>query len=134
VAIAVGKTLIPDTFGITQVITTVHYIRKGELQVSNYIAQQVADMKRKLEKEASNIYTIHPKKSELILLYEVVDESGRAEWGGANVEQTMQWLTLAPKNSRVLVSAWDSDEEDAHLVGQTIDITEIIQEARKVGL
>ena len=133
-AIAVGKTLIPDTFGITQVITTVHYIRKGELQVSNYIAQQVADMKRKLEKEASNIYTIHPKKSELILLYEVVDESGRAEWGGANVEQTMQWLTLAPKNSRVLVSAWDSDEEDAHLVGQTIDITEIIQEARKVGL
>jgi hypothetical protein len=134
VAIAVGKMLIPDTFGITQVITTVHYIRKGELQVSNYIAQQVAEMKRKLEKEASNIYTIHPKKSELILLYEVVDESGRAEWGGANVEQTMQWLTLAPKNSRVLVSAWDSDEEDAHLVGQTIDITEIIQEARKVGL
>ena len=133
-AIAVGKMLIPDTFGITQVITTVHYIRKGELQVSNYIAQQVAEMKRKLEKEASNIYTIHPKKSELILLYEVVDESGRAEWGGANVEQTMQWLTLAPKNSRVLVSAWDSDEEDAHLVGQTIDITEIIQEARKVGL
>jgi hypothetical protein len=80
-----------------------------------------------------NIYTIHPKKSELILLYEVVDESGRAEWGGANVEQAMQWLTLAPANARLLVSAWDSDEEDAHLVGQTIDITEIIQEARKVG-
>jgi hypothetical protein len=33
----------------------------------------------------------------------------------------------------VLVSAWDSDEEDAHLVGQSIDITEIIQQARKVG-
>ena len=81
-----------------------------------------------------NIYTIHPRKSNLILLYEVVDESGRAEWGGASVEQTMQWLTLAPKSSRVLVSAWDSDEEDAHLVGQTIDITEIIQEARKIGL
>jgi hypothetical protein len=82
----------------------------------------------------SNIYTIHPKKSELILLYEVVDESGRAEWGGASVEQAMQWLSLAPTGSRLLVSAWDSDEEDAHLVGQTIDITEIIQEAREVGL
>lgn len=82
----------------------------------------------------SNIYTIHPKKSDLILLYEVVDESGRAEWGGANAEQAIQWLSLAPRGSRILVSAWDSDEEDAHLVGQSIDITEIIQQAREVGL
>jgi hypothetical protein len=81
----------------------------------------------------SNIYTIHPRKSELILLYEVVDESGRAEWGGADAEQAIQWLSLAPSGSRVLVSAWDSDEEDAHLVGQSIDITEIIQRARETG-
>ena len=79
----------------------------------------------------NNIYTIHPRKSELILLYEVVDESGRAEWGGADAEQAIQWLSLAPSGSRVLVSAWDSDEEDAHLVGQSIDITEIIQRARE---
>ncbi|NBS77198.1 MAG: hypothetical protein EBT28_07245 [Betaproteobacteria bacterium] len=77
----------------------------------------------------SNIYTIHPKKSDLILLYEVVDESGRAEWGGANAEQAIQWLSLAPREARILVSAWDSDEEDAHLVGQTIDITEIVRAA-----
>ena len=109
-AIAVGKTLIPDTFGITQVITTVHYIRKGELQVSN-------------------IYTIHPRKSELILFYEVVTPEGENEWGGANAEHCIQWLSLAPSGSRVLVSAWDSDEEDAHLVGQTLDITEIVRAA-----
>ena len=77
----------------------------------------------------NNIYTIHPRKSELILLYELVDESGRAEWGGANAEQAIQWLSLAPAGSRVLVSAWDSDEEDAHLVGQTLDITEIVRAA-----
>ena len=76
-----------------------------------------------------NIYTIHPRKSELILLYEVVDESGRAEWGGANAEHAIQWLSLAPREARILVSAWDSDEEDAHLVGQTIDITEIVKAA-----
>ncbi len=81
----------------------------------------------------SNIYTIHPPKSDLILFYEVVTPEGENEWGGASAEQCMQWLTLAPTGSRVLVSAWDSDEEDAHLVGQTIDITEIIQQARKVG-
>ena len=108
---------------------------RGRVQtMTNYIAQQVAEMKRKLEKETNNIYTIHPKKSDLILLYEVVDESGRAEWGGANAEHAIQWLSLAPREARILVSAWDSDEEDAHLVGQTIDITEIIQEARKAGL
>ena len=82
----------------------------------------------------SNIYTIHPKKSDLILFYEVVTPEGDNEWGGANAEQAIQWLSLAPAGSRVLVSAWDSDEEDAHLVGQTIDITEIIQQARQVGL
>ena len=130
-AIVVGKMLIPDTFGITQVITTAHYIRKGELQVSNYLREQIDRKKKEIElqKQASNIYTIHPRRSELILLYEVVDESGRAEWGGANAEQAIQWLTLAPADARILVSAWDSDEEDAHLVGQTIDITEIVRAA-----
>ncbi len=81
----------------------------------------------------SNVYTIHPPKSDLILFYEVVTPEGENEWGGASAEQCMQWLILAPTGSRVLVSAWDSDEEDAHLVGQTIDITEIIQRAREVG-
>jgi hypothetical protein len=82
----------------------------------------------------SNIYTIHPPKSELILFYEVVEPNGENTWGGADAAQAMQWLYLAPVGSRILVSAWDSDEEDAHLVGQTIDITKIIQQAREVGL
>jgi hypothetical protein len=34
----------------------------------------------------------------------------------------------------LLISAWDSDDEDAHLVGQTIDVTDLIIEAKKVGL
>lgn len=82
----------------------------------------------------SNIYTIHPKKSDLILFYEVTTPEGENEWGGASAEGAIYWLSLAPTGSRVLVSAWDSDEEDAHLVGQTIDITEIIQQARQAGL
>jgi hypothetical protein len=82
----------------------------------------------------SNIYTIHPPKSDLILFYEVVEPNGENTWGGADAAQAMQWLFLAPVGSRLLVSAWDSDEEDAHLVGQTIDITKIIQQAREVGL
>ena len=75
----------------------------------------------------SNVISFHPKKSPLILLYEVVDAEGVAEWGGEKPEQCLQWLYLAPTGSRVLVSGWDSDEEDAHLVGQPLDITDIIK-------
>ena len=97
--------------------------------MTNYLREQIDRKKKEIARQAGNIYTIHPQKSDLILLYEVVDESGRAEWGGASAEQAMQWLTLAPANARLLVSAWDSDEEDAHLVGQTLDITEIVRAA-----
>jgi len=98
--------------------------------MTNYIAQQVAEMKRKLEKEASNIYTIHPPKSNLILLYEVVDKQGRGLWGGEDSLEAIKWLRLNLRDeARLLVSAWDSDEEDAHLVGQTLDITEIVRAA-----
>jgi hypothetical protein len=100
-------------------------------RMTNYFREQIERKKREIEmqKKATNLYTIHPKKSDLILLYEVVDENGDTEWGGENAEHCMQWLSLAPSNSRVLVSAWDSDEEDAHLVGQTLDITEIVRAA-----
>ena len=99
--------------------------------MSNYITEQVSEMKRKLElqKQESNVYTIHPPKSDLILFYEVVEAGGENTWGGADAGQAIQWLTHAPVGSRILLSAWDSDEEDAHLVGQTLDITEIVKAA-----
>jgi hypothetical protein len=85
----------------------------------------------------SNIYTLHPPKSDLINFYEILEpesRGGQVRWGGGDAKSAIQWLYLAPVGSRILVSAWDSDEEDAHLVGQTIDITELIQQAREVGL
>jgi hypothetical protein len=85
--------------------------------------------------EDINIYTIHPPKSDLILLYEVVDKQGRGLWGGEDNLEAIKWLRLNLRDeARLLVSAWDSDEEDAHLVGQSIDITDIILEAFKEGL
>jgi len=78
----------------------------------------------------SNVYTIHPQKSNLILFYEVVETEGENTWGGADASQAIEWLIHSPVGSRLLVSAWDSDEEDAHMVGQTLDITEIVKAAR----
>lgn len=79
----------------------------------------------------SNVIAFHPKQSPLILLYEVVNESGNAEWGGEQPREALQWIANSPTATRILVSAWDSDEEDAHLVGQPIDITEIVKEASR---
>lgn len=105
--------------------------------MSNYIAEQVREMKRKIElnKQESNIYTIHPKKSNLILLYEVVDKEGRGLWGGEDTEQAITWFkkSALEQSVRIMVSAWDSDDEDAHLVGQTIDITPIVLKAWNKG-
>ena len=84
----------------------------------------------------NNIYTLHPPKSDLVLFYEVIEPTSKGEqvrWGGGDVKSAMQWLYLAPPGSRLLVSAWDSDEEDAHLVGQTIDITPIVVQAWNKG-
>jgi hypothetical protein len=104
--------------------------------MTNYLREQIDRKKREIElqKQESNIYTLHPPKSDLILFYEIVEPGNGIRWGGGEAKDAMQWLFLAPVGSRLLVSAWDSDEEDAHLVGQTIDITEIIQQAREVGL
>jgi hypothetical protein len=81
----------------------------------------------------SNVYAFHPVKSPLINLYEIVEEGGGAEWGGNDPYDAMLWLKLAPEGSRVLVSGWESDEEEAHIVGQPIDITDIIKQAREMG-
>ena len=77
----------------------------------------------------NNVYTIHPPKSDLILFYEIKEPGTGNTWGGGDPKDAIQWLALAPTGSRILVSAWDSDEEDAHLVGQTLDITDIVRAA-----
>jgi hypothetical protein len=77
----------------------------------------------------SNVIAFHPPKSSLILLYEVVGEDGHAEWGGNSEAEALAWLSNSPTATRVLVSGWESDEEDAHLVGQPLDITEMIWQA-----
>ncbi len=91
-------------------------------------------MSRMKEYLFDNIHRIHPTKSDLVLFYEVIEPDGASAWGGASAVEAMYWLYLAPTGSRVLVSAWDCDDEDAHLVGQTLDITDIVREAREVGL
>ena len=79
----------------------------------------------------NNVVSFHPRRSSLILLYEVVDESGNAEWGGEKAGEALRWIASSPTATRILLSGWDSDEEDAQMVGQPLDITEIVKEASR---
>ena len=81
----------------------------------------------------SNVYAFHPTKSPLFTFYEIVEGDGETRWGGDSPADTLTWLRLAPEGSRVLISAWDAEGEDAHLVGQSIDITDILKLAMKEG-
>jgi hypothetical protein len=77
------------------------------------------------------VISFHPPRSALILLYEVLDESGNAEWGGNSEREALAWIASSPTAVRILVSGWESDDEDAHLVGQPLDITAMVREASR---
>lgn len=78
-----------------------------------------------------DVISFHPPKSDLILLYEVVDDTGHAEWGGNSERETLAWVASSPTAARILVSGWETDADDAYLVGQPLDITAIVREASK---
>jgi hypothetical protein len=73
--------------------------------------------------------SFYSTKENLIYRYEVTDPQGVAVWGGEKIEDMFDWHRRTP-DSRVFISTWESDEEDAHLVGRPIEITSIV--ARKV--
>jgi hypothetical protein len=79
----------------------------------------------------SNVIAFHPPKSDLVLLYEVVDASGNAEWGGNSERDALAWIAYSPTAKRILVSGWTTDDDDAYLVGQPLDITTMVREASR---
>lgn len=76
----------------------------------------------------SNFYST---QKDTIYMYEVTDPQGIAIWGGENIEDMFDWYGRSGQGSRVFISTWESDEEDAHLEGRPIEITSIV--ASKAG-
>ena len=73
--------------------------------------------------------SFHLPNTGLINLYEVVDSTGTPLWGGESGYEALIQFRNSPVNCRIIVSAWDSDADDAHLVGQPIDITSAVVSA-----
>jgi hypothetical protein len=61
-----------------------------------------------------------------VTFYEVVDPQGIAIWGGGDVTECVKYWRNSPLNSRIFVTDWAEDGEDATLVGQPIDVTYLI--------
>ena len=76
----------------------------------------------------SNFYSTNEN---LIYLYEVTDPQGVAIWGGEKIEDMFDWYWRSPEGARVFISAWNSNDEDAHMVGRPIEVTSIV--GSKVG-
>ena len=65
-------------------------------------------------------------KTTNVTFYEVVDPQGIAIWGGGDGTECVRYWRNSPINSRIFVTAWAEDGEDASIVGEPIDVTYLV--------
>lgn len=73
-----------------------------------------------------NVTSLHPDKSDLMNFYEVVGADSVVIWGGENESQAVMYLRKSPVGSRMLVSGWVTDEEEAHMIVRPLDVTHLV--------
>lgn len=74
----------------------------------------------------SNVVSWIPKQNNRLVMYEVVGEGDRSEFGSDNMLEALNWFTRSPLNKRLVVTNWFADEDDASPIGEPIDITGIV--------
>jgi hypothetical protein len=62
-------------------------------------------------------------KTTNVTFYEVVDPQGIAIWGGGDTNECVKYWRNSPVDSRIFVTAWAEEGEDASIVGEPIDVT-----------
>lgn len=65
-------------------------------------------------------------KTTNVTFYEVVDPQGIAIWGGGDTTECVRYWRNSPVDSRIFVTSWSEDGEDAALVGEAIDVTYLV--------
>lgn len=56
----------------------------------------------------------------------MVTHEGADVWNGGNEADAIAAYRQAPAGSRFIVTLWDSEGDDAHLIGQQIDLTNLV--------
>ena len=61
-----------------------------------------------------------------VVFYEVSDSQNIAIWGGESPREALDWYRRSPTGSKIWVSQYEVDEEDAELMLDSIEITPIV--------
>ena len=61
-----------------------------------------------------------------VVFYEVSDPQNIAVWGGESPREALDWYRRSPAGSKIWVSQYETDEEEAKLVLDLIEITPIV--------
>ena len=72
----------------------------------------------------SEVIKLNNKKH--ISLYEISDSQNIAIWGGEDPVSALAWYRNSPADSKIYVSGWLADEEDAKQVLEPVEITPIV--------
>jgi hypothetical protein len=68
-----------------------------------------------------------PRRGKItVIFYEVSDPQGIAIWGGESPQEALDWYRRSPTGSKIWVSQYEADEEDAKQVLEPMEITPIV--------
>ena len=74
----------------------------------------------------SNVIELRNGALKRVIFYEVSDAQNLAIWGGESPSEALKWYRNSPLDSKIWVSEWLTDDEDAREVSAQIEITSIV--------
>jgi len=74
----------------------------------------------------SNVVELPNRNKITVVFYEVSDPQDIAIWGGESPREALDWYRRSPAGSKIWVSQYEADEEEARLVLDLIEITPIV--------
>jgi len=74
----------------------------------------------------TNVVELPNRNKIMVVFYEVSDPQNIAVWGGESPQEALDWYRRSPAGSKIWVSQYETDEEEARLVLDLIEITPIV--------
>ena len=74
----------------------------------------------------NNVVELPNRGKIIVVFYEVSDPQNIAVWGGESPSEALKWYRNSPAGSKIWVSQYETDEEDAELMLDSVEITPIV--------